>query len=269
MKITTILTLVCLSATLSAQPGPAANPKKKNELTSQAKKINELLRQYDKLSPFSDKDADAIEPMGNEIVDRLLVLLNNERIVMYDLEKLLTGDQLVVSKSADKRVWFFSLDEKTGGSFRPFKTIVHYQLPDGYVKAELLAQEEENAAGVSAYGEIYLLDSLTGVYFSQGGVRTCNTCIAELAIILKPDTAGINMQIVAEYDGRDNNLQRFEYDSNRKELYLEYESPDETDTLYGNGDENENSGLQFIYKSRYRFMKGTFVEVEKCELLKE
>lgn len=265
MKIITVLALVCFTATLHAQPGTVANPKKKNELNRQAQKINDLLSQYAQLSPFSDKDMGQIEPMGNEIIARLLTLLNNERIIMYDLEKLLEGDELVISKSADRRVWFFSIDEKTGGSFRPFKTIVHYQLPDGNVKAVLLSQGEEDAVGVSAYGEVYLLDSLSGTYVALGGVRTCNTCIAEQAITLRPDTTGINMQIVAEYDGRDNNLQRFEYNSNQQELYFEYESPDETDTLYGNGDDN----LRFIYKSRYRFTKGAFVEVEKCQMLKE
>ena len=114
------------------------------------------------------------------------------------------------------------------------------------------------------YGHVFLIDSLNQKYFVIGGVQTCNTCNASSAITLKLDTSTYQTDLIAQYDGRYSDLKVFEYDSFEKVFSYEYCAADNNDSLYGGN--NENDQLQHKYKSRFKFINGVFLEIEKCEL---
>ena len=264
-KIFTILILSLISFHTFGQTNKKSNQKKIDDFIQQVEKINVLLKQYDTLSPFSDNENifDLIDSLSNEITTCLLKVLNDKRILNYQIENLFTEDELMISKSADNRIYFFSIDEKTGGSYRTSKTIIHYRLLNGVVKADFFGGDESEALATSTYGEIYLLDSLTQKYFVIGGVQVCNTCRVSLAFTLQLDTNSINTELIALYDGRYYDLEVFDYNSELMEFNFEYYSADNDDSLYG-GD-NEKKGLKHRYKSKSKFEGGEFVEIEKCE----
>lgn len=264
-KIATILVLSLLCFLSFGQTNKKSNQNKIDDFSQQVEMINVLLSQYDTLSPFSDDKNrfGLIDSLNNEIISRLLKVLNDERILNYQIESLFAEDELMISKSADNRVYFLSIDEKTGGSYRTSKTIIHYRLLNGAVKADLFGGEESEALATSTYGEIYLLDDLSQKYFVIGGVQVCNTCNVSLAFTLQIDTDSINTDLVAIYDGRHHDLEVFNYNSELMEFDLEYFSADNDDALYG-GD-NQLIGLKHRYKSKFKYEGGEFVEIEKSE----
>ncbi|CAN5168354.1 hypothetical protein BH09BAC5_BH09BAC5_10100 [soil metagenome] len=264
-KKLTIIILFILNTQVFGQFNKRPNPKKRDNFIQQTEKINSLLKYYKTLSPFSDNENrfEIIDSIGNEITTRLLKVLNDKRILNYQIEKLLTNDDLSISKSADNKIYFFSIDEKTGGSYRTSKTIIHYRLPNGLVKAEFFGGNASEALATSTYAEIFLLDSLNQKYFVIGGVQTCNTCIASLAITLQLDSNSINTELIAQYDGRYYDLKVFDFNFELREFNFEFYSASDDDHLYGG--ENEIPGFQHRFKSKFKYLNGKFVEVEKCE----
>lgn len=238
---------------------------KKDDITQKIEEINSLLKFYRTLSPFSDNDNSykLIDSIGNCITTRLLKILNDKRIINYPIETLLDQNELSISKSNDNKVYFFSIDEKTGGSYKTSKTIIHYRLANGYVKANYFGGEDSEILATSTYEQVFLLDSLSQKYFVIGGVRTCNVCYASLAFTIKLDSIEYQTDLIALFDGRDNNLEVFEYDSIEKLFSYEYYAADNEDSLYQ--DNNNNGQFQHRFKSKFKFINGAFLEIEKCE----
>jgi hypothetical protein len=101
-------------------------------------------------------------------------------------------------------------------------------------------------------------------YFVIGGVQTCNTCIASVAITIQLDTNSHQTEIITQFDGRYDDLKVFEYDHIEKTFSYEYSAAYHYDPLYG-GD-NDNEDLQHKYKGKFKFINGVFLEIEKCEV---
>jgi hypothetical protein len=238
----------------------------KDDISQKIAEINNLLKYYGTLSPFSDNDNrfELIDSIGSGITTRLLKILNDKRIINYSIETLLSQSEISISKSNDNKIFFFSIDEKTGGSYRTSKTIMHYRFTNGTVKADFFSGEASEALATSTYGQVFLLDSLNQKYFVIGSVHTCNTCNASLAITIKLDTNSYQTDLIALYNGRYYDLKLFEYDSIEKVFSYEYYTADNEDSLYGGN--NENGQLQHKFKSKFKFINGAFLEIEKCEL---
>ncbi|MCZ2356457.1 MAG: hypothetical protein LC115_07180 [Bacteroidia bacterium] len=264
-----ILILFFLSIQTYGQVSNKNKSKKKDDFIKQTEQINALLKYYQTLSPFSDTENnfELIDSLSNEITIHLLKVLNDKRILNYQIETLFTEEELMLSKSDDNRIYFFSIDEKTGGSYRTSKTIIHYRLSNGTVKAELFSGEASEALATSTYGQIYLLDSLTQKYFVIGGVQVCNTCKVLLALTIQLDKNSINTELIAKYDGRYYDLKVFDYDSTVKEFNYEFYAAENDDSLYG-GD-NEKTGLKHRYKSKFKYINAKFSEIENFEFWDE
>lgn len=263
-KILSIFILLFLTIQTFGQQKKLPKNKKDN-ITQKIEEINSLLKFYETLSPFSDNDNrfELIDSISNSITTILLKILNDKRIINYPIETLLNQKEISISKSNDNKIFFFSIDEKTGGSYRTIKTIIHYRLSNGSVKAEFFGGELSGALATSTYGEVFLLDSLNQKYFVIGGVRTCNVCYASLAITIKLDSSGYQTDLIAQYDGRDNYLEVFEYDNTYKVFSYEFYAADNDDSLFGGNNEKEQ--LQHKFKSKFKFINGAFIEIEKCE----
>ncbi|NBP67947.1 MAG: hypothetical protein EBU52_04320 [Cytophagia bacterium] len=252
--------------TIQAIGQPKKLPKnKKDEITQEIEAINLLLKYYGTLSPFSDNDNgfELIDSISNKITTRLLKILNDKKIINYPIETLFDQNEISISKSIDNNIFFFSIDEKTGGSYKANKTIIHYRLPNGIVKASFLDGEASEALATSAFGKVFLLDSLNKKYFVIGGVQTCNTCNTSLAITIQLDTITYQTKLIAQFDGRYYDLKVFEYDSTEKVFSYEYYAADNNDSLYGA--DNPNEKLQHKFNGKFKFINGEFLEIEKCE----
>jgi hypothetical protein len=231
---------------------------KKDDILQRVKEINSLLQYYDTLSPFSGNvnNVDLIDSNGNRIQTQLLKLLSDKKIINYPLETQLDQSELSITKSNDNKLFFFSMDEKTSGSYRTNITIIHYRLSNGTVKAETFREKRCEPA--------LLLDSLNQKYLAIGSVQTRITCNASEAITIQLDTSSHQTELITQYDGRYDDLKVFEYNPIEKTFSYEYNAADYEDSLYG-GD-NDSEKLQHKFKGNLKLINGAILEIEKCEL---
>ncbi len=260
-----ILLVFFVTGSLFAQTG--GSKKEDSRFLKDIRKINSLLEYYHTLSPFSDDDErfQNIDSARNDIVERLIAVLNNKSILNYGLDTLFNEDELFMRGSKDKRLYFISIDEKTGGSYRTSVTLIHYRLPGGSIKTDYFSGEESEAFATSTYGGIYQPDSSQLSYFVTGGVRTCNTCYAAVAFTLRIDSAEVIPHLVAQYDGRDHNLELFKYDEKLREFSYHYQTEDYNDPM--NEENADATALQHKFRSLFRYYHGEFIEIEKCEFI--
>ena len=261
IRLLFILVLLSLHAPILGQKRNKIVHKQADDLSHRIAEINTLLKVYGTLSPFSAAETifKQIDSISKAITSRLLGILNDNRIIHYPIETLLNQDEIFISKSSDNRLYFFSIDEKTGGSYRPSITILHYRPSNGNVKAEFF--------GEMTYGPVFLLDSLNQQYFVVGSVQTCSSCLSSSATVIKIDTSAYQTESIAEYEGRYTDLKVFEYDSVEQVFSVEYDAADHEDSLYGG--HNEIEGYQHTFKSKFKFIHGAFLEIEKCEVWEE
>jgi hypothetical protein len=260
------LSVLLLFTTLSfGQVKTKTSKKKKDDFLQQIDRINDLFAFYGTLHPFSDigNHPALIDSTRTAIADRLLNVLNDKRILKYSIKDLFDTPQLSISNSADHHIYIFSFDEKTGGSYESRKVFLHYRLPNGMVKGELLGEEGTTMA-TCGYGEVYLLDSTDQKYFVTGNVRTCNTCEGAVAVTVKIDTNSCQKDVLFEFSGGINDLLLFDYNTIEKEFtYAFYVSP--TEDAHNDVD-NQKGELQHKIKGKYKYLQGVFEEIEKCEL---
>lgn len=254
-----LLILFSVNCTICFAQKNKSSSEKNNIIIQKTKKINSLLAIYSTLSPFSDDDNrfNKIDSIRNEIVKDLLVILNDPGIKNYVIEELITEPGLSITKSSDNKIYFFSIDEKTGGSYRTNVTLIHYRLPDGSVKGDYFGDDVSEALTTSGYRPVQLVDSLNKRYVTIGSVITCNTCLASVFIMLQLDSSAVSTQLIDQFDGRYYDLKAFDYNSDLKEFYCEYQQPEYDD-------ETENVKRVTIFKNRFRYIAGEFVEVENC-----
>lgn len=265
MKLLKVIVLILLAFPAVGQTKGRNSNNSRDGILEKIKAINVQLAYYDSLSPFSGNENvyNEIDSVGDTIVSSLMVLLNDNRIVNYQIEKLLDDNSLFLSKSDDNRIYFISLDEKSDGSYKTSKTIIHYRLPSGKVAAELFSGEASEALATASYEHVFMLDSLSRTYFVIGKVLTCNTCIVTLAVTLTLDSNSIHAELAAQFDGRYGDLIKFEYDSLAEEFTYIHNAADNDDPLYGGN--NPYPELQHQFHSKFKYTNGVFLEIEKCE----
>jgi hypothetical protein len=265
MKSIFTLLIGLLFTTLSfGQGNKKINQNKKDTFIKQIDRLNNTIEFYGTLSPFSgDNRSELIDSARNELTTQLLEVLNDNRILKYQMEKLITPHVLSISRSADNKVYLLSYDEKTGGSYRSSKTFIHYRLSNGTVRGELFGGGDPDILTSSAYEQIYTLDSANQKYFVIGGVQTCNTCYASVAVVIQIDSSSYQTNLVDEFNGRIHDLLFFGYNDIEKEFTYEYYAASKDDSFY-EGD-NENGDLQHKYKGKIKYLNGAFKAIEKCE----
>lgn len=219
---------------------------------------------YDDLSPFSDDEDpfEKIEETQSAIIDHLTFLLNDPRIVTFDLDELFANTGLHVTRSEDHRVYVLTIDELTGGSYRSALSTLHLRYPNGSVSGEVYSD---------AWSQVHTVDQDRGVYMITSSVLTCNTCTREHAILLKMDSSKVESESFMDYEGRYYDLHQFGYNEKDRTFAIEYSTPDFRDSLYGDGYGGENDeeadGVPRTYRIRmvYQYKEGEFVLIEDSE----
>lgn len=264
-----LLLLPLLLLTLPFNPDAKQDKRETKKLQAEILYVNNLLAAYDTLDPFSGPDNvhELIDSINSEISKNLLNVLNNDRILKYDLKEVFDKEKIEISGSKDGKIFFFSIDEKTGGSFRPAITHIFYRAKDGKPRAEYFDVHENFDSGVAYYGDPILIDSIKQKYFVIGGVTTCNTCYATRAMSLSLDSATYSTEIIDSFDGRYYDLKTFEYDTASAQFTSEYFEAYSDDSLYGS--DSKVAGMRMRYLKRFKIINGSFVLVENSEFLEE
>jgi len=241
---------------------------KKDTFQRKIDSINYYLRIYDTLSPFAEYDDrfSLIESVQEKIISGLIDVLNDQKIQKYDLNNTFDPNFLYHNSSADGRVHFFTIDAKNGGSWRMQRTILHTRLKDGTVRA---AELGENYAYAS-FGDVQLVDSTSATYIAIGGVQTCNTCIAMMALVIQPDSASAP-EIICSFDSRTVDEYDMVYDPLTKTIFCQH-SIRTNDPLSGSPDDSFEDGEEqfseqpqkITFQNEFAFRHGKFVRIKAC-----
>jgi hypothetical protein len=97
-RIFTLMVMLLFAIFSFGQGKTKTSPKKKDDFLLKIDRINKSLAFYGDLSPFSDNDNrfELIDSTRDEITGQLLDVLNDKRIVKYQMEKLLDQIQMTI-----------------------------------------------------------------------------------------------------------------------------------------------------------------------------
>ena len=264
---------------LIPRKGFCFNEESKDKFNQKIDSINYFLSVYDTLSPFSPNPNinELIYSVQEEITTRLLEILNDNRIILYEIDTIFMHNSLQIARSEDRRVYLLSFDQKTGGTYQPSTNIIHYRLKNGSVKAEIFGGVEEGGLGengdnserygTSNFGGIFTLDSIQHFYLTIGGVKGCGTCIGVFAVSIKLDSSEFSARTITSFDGRYHNLEEFDFYPQTKEIKYDFWNGDPGDSLYGS--EDLYPGYRKRIKGKLRYIDGNFIPVESCEYWEE
>lgn len=228
--------------------------------------INYYYSVYDTMPGWmgGNMGGDLFESTKENLTRLLLDVLGDTKILKFDLNSAFP--QIPHTASADNRIHFFSFDEKTGGSWRTSYTFLHERANNGSVRATFLGEDYFFAT----YYQVYCLDPKAGKYLALGGVRTCNTCTAEMALFIQPDSTA-TAEIEAMYDCRYMYSGGMEFDTITKKLTYHYSNRSD-DSLYGSSNpsaDNEEydygeKPVMFSYTEELTFLYGEMVRTGGC-----
>lgn len=110
----------------------------------------------------------------DQIIDHLYQLVGHSEFQIKGLSKL-TTEELSIVVSEDNKLFNFSFDEKTGGTYRTRISIMHYT---DLVDVDLIQKKEfYSYFNSNGYNNIYNLNTDEGTkYVLTGDVRGCSYC---------------------------------------------------------------------------------------------
>lgn len=169
----------------------------------------------------------------------------------HDIDSLIPADQLHRARSADGRLWLFSWDERTGGTFLAQVTLAFFRDAQG-IGHPVFGRSSNDEGGDTewshggAYDAIHALgrtDSST-LYICVGSVKGCSSCCSELLSVIELTESSIHFDYPAfdqtdangapfmaatwELTARCGDVTRFAYDPKHKLLRYTYTSDDLT-----------------------------------------
>jgi len=166
---------------------------------------------YDGYSADSMPTYGLISEYQELIIEDILQLLTHSKLSENSLESMLsTGADLSVVVSPDRQIYNFSLDEKTGGTYRSRISFTHY-VPfglDSIPTGEQVINSENNFKGLSiggdGYGGIDTLHSSNGIkYVFTGYVRGCSYCFSTYVSVESADSTGFKTEFYHSVNLRD------------------------------------------------------------------
>jgi len=211
--------------------------------------INKNYMEYDGYTQDSISEFNLILEFQGVIIENLTSIISHKKFKDNKIEDLIRQDfDLSIAVSDDKKLFNFSLDEKTGGTYRSRISITHYT-NDSIVPSmnnndphEIINQHQVFEG--DGFDNIYSLETEQGTkYVLTGFVRGCSSCF-ELNLMLVNNKSGffekdfsyiINTRFPQECT--------LDYNSTSKTIVVDYITDDLTTdcdcTNYAMLDENE------------------------------
>lgn len=305
MKIISLLYLIIFPLFLFGQ--------KQGSFTAFVDQLNKELIQYSKVSPFGEeyipiKEFDLSRKEKKELLkeadydrvlnenkdsiqqfhmifyfqDRILAqldeLLKHPDFEKNDISNMITVDELAIVKSADNKLYNFSLDEKTGGTYRSRFSIMYY--------TDLEIQDSSDVDSYSifegdGYDEIYILGTEDGVkYVLTGNVRGCSYCFETFVQLVSFENNTFNLDFEYGVNNRDWNDGAY-YNHETKTINVSYHIDDltqfcgcdEDHQTYFDYDKYDRSQATILCECKFIFNGNNFELVkdswEKVEVTKE
>jgi hypothetical protein len=217
---------------------------------------------YDTMNPYvnNQEHVEKLYDYQQHILRILLEVLNNAHYMKLDPAKQIDATHLSHAVSNDNRVHLFSIDEKTGGSFRSNITIIFINHKTLY-RARLLPP----AYIAYFFSGVYQTDSTR--YVAMGTVTTCNTCVSAVAMQISFDRGEELFTTVTSVDCRYPDLIEFKYNDTTKVISYHFGTRSD-DTMYGevSGNRNEPTHQPWMtHKSgEYTWRNGMFRKTADC-----
>ena len=243
-------------------------------INSVIKHVNEQLDIYQNLSPFGAayyavKDlkltkAEVLEGYGDAamVTDSLESIealgFIQDKINMY-LNKALKhrdassvdftqvfNDNLSVVKSEDHKLYNFSIDEKTGGSYRSRVSWMFYNLDGKFINTDFSLEENEASLfHPDGYDAIKIVTTHnTTRYLLFGNVRGCGACFEEHVTLVHFENGRFVLDFEYAVTSRVAE-QRIFFDADSKALSVFYETDDLTPECYCTDENLEDEGSPF------------------------
>lgn len=144
----------------------------------------------------------------------------------YDLVSLMKN-RIDILKSDDNKLYTFSIDEKTGGSYRSRISFVYHTEVKNQWK--WIMENNDEIFSNDGYYNLYTLKTNSGetLYILEGSVRGCGTCVGMYIDVIKVENGNYTKDFSYNIYLRSGSG-GFEYDSNSKTIYVEYQTDDLT-----------------------------------------
>jgi len=200
----------------------------------------------------------------------LVKILNWKNINKYNLS-LLLNPYLIAARSTDGRLYNFSYDQKTGGTYRS-RTSVTYYTPSNSSKSAIISVDSDTSAFVSdGYSTIDTIPTKKGTaYILNGGVIGCSTCMGSYITMVHFENGKFVRDFQYDFTSRmeeDGETGNIGYDAKAREIFVSYLTDDETPSCNcgpnGTLDYNEmHNNPEYPFHSEvncwYRFNGHTF-----------
>ena len=165
------------------------------------------------------------------IIDHIQKLIVHDKFASNYIEKLLSSESaLSITISNDRKLYNFSLDEKTGGTYRSRISIMHYTE----------AQADLSILDGDGIDEIYALETEGGTkYVLTSHVRGCSYCF-ETSVMLVQFQEGVFVQDFAYSLSSRSWEEGVSYDPKLKTIKVDYTTDDLTTDCDCGGQSEEN-----------------------------
>ncbi|MFK7810302.1 MAG: hypothetical protein AB8F74_21035 [Saprospiraceae bacterium] len=155
------------------------------------KQIKEHLEEYDGYLKDSISEFNLLLEFQGLIVENITNIISHKKFEDSSIEKLINQDlDLSIVVSDDRKLFNFSLDEKTGGTYRSRISITHYTEDEESPTIKSSdGPEIINQHGVfegDGFNAIYSIDTKEGTkYVLVGHVRGCSYCFESNIMLVK------------------------------------------------------------------------------------
>ncbi|WNM18871.1 hypothetical protein [Flavobacterium capsici] len=114
--------------------------------------------------------------LQDKIINQIYQLVKHPDFKKNDIIKLLEPTDLSIIKSDDNKLYNFTFDEKTGGSYRSRISLMYYS--DFTPTDSITDSDFQSFFAPDGYNAIYTLNTTEGTkYVLTGSVIGCNTCV--------------------------------------------------------------------------------------------
>lgn len=197
--------------------------------------LQEITRQSDGEKVFSMKrDSISNDKLYSFFLEKISLhfdkIFSHKDFEKYDLVALMKN-YIDILKSEDNKLYTFSIDEKTGGSYRSrISFVYHTEIKDQW-KWDMGGNNE--IFHNDGYDKIYTLktESDETLYVLEGSVRGCGTCIGMYIDVVKIENNNYVKDFAYDLQMRSGSG-GFEYDANKKTIHVEYQTDDLTRDCY-------------------------------------
>ncbi|WP_299336194.1 hypothetical protein [uncultured Psychroserpens sp.] len=191
----------------------------------------------------------AISITQSKIGRLLSVVMSQKEATTKDLTTHF-NDELYAIKSEDNKLYHFSLDEKTGGSYRSRMSWMYYLKNNSYVEVDAMNSETDTSIFFSdGYDEIKTFNTYNKTrYLLFGNVMRCNACFEEYVTLTHFEDGAFQLDFEYSVSSRIAEQHIF-YDDISRSISVFYDTDDLTTVCYCSNEGTDNRDIETISSS--------------------